>query len=125
MCATCCSLLDIWFCQNHPCPEGQAQDLWLQILAGFESTQEEIPKGEEYEHSEMLLYKVMILEEGGSISEALNQLERSKQDLKDRLGYEETKGRLLLKKGSHQEAEQVYRRVSCFTVFYLGAPDAL
>ena len=81
----------------------------LQILSGFESTQEEVPKGEEYEHSEMLLYKAMILEEGGQYAEALSQLERSVDDLKDRLGYEETRGRLLLRLGRLSDAEAVYR----------------
>ena len=80
----------------------------LQVLNGFESTQEEIPKGEEYEHSEMLLYKVMILEESGNLDAALSELESGKENLRDSLGYEETKARLLLKKGSSAEAQAVY-----------------
>ena len=57
----------------------------------------------------MLLYKAMILEEGGQHAEALSQLERSVDDLKDRLGYEETRGRLLLRVGRLSDAEAVYR----------------
>lgn len=78
-------------------------------MNGFESTQEEVPKGEEYEHSEMLLYKVMILEESGQHDAALSELEKSKQDLRDRLGYEETKARLLLKQGSLAAAKASFQ----------------
>ena len=40
--------------------------------------QEEVPASEAYEHSEMLLYRALILEEGGQLEEALAYLQESK-----------------------------------------------
>ena len=57
----------------------------------------------------MLRYKAMSLEEGGQYAAALSQLERSVDDLKDRLGYEEPRGQLLLQLGRLSDAEAVYR----------------
>ena len=37
----------------------------MQILKGYEGVQEGVARGEEYEHSEMMLYMAMVLEEGG------------------------------------------------------------
>lgn len=84
-------------------------DLAVQILDGFASTQEEVARGEEYEHSELLLYKAQVLEEGGQPDKALAQLERSRGELRDLLSYEEGKGRLLLQMGKSAEAEATYR----------------
>ena len=42
------------------------------------SEQEEVPASEAYEHSEMLLYRALILEEGGQLEEALAYLQESK-----------------------------------------------
>jgi hypothetical protein len=40
--------------------------------------QEEIPTNEAHEHSELLAYKAMVLQEGGQLQDALNLLEQSK-----------------------------------------------
>jgi hypothetical protein len=48
---------------------------WLAVAL---SEQEEVPPSEAYEHSEMLLYRALILEEGGQLQEALAYLEESK-----------------------------------------------
>jgi hypothetical protein len=37
--------------------------------------QEEVAPNEEYEHSEMLLYRAMVLDEGGKHTEALTHLD--------------------------------------------------
>jgi hypothetical protein len=49
-------------------------DLAVQVLEAYESTVDEIPDGEAYEHSELLLYKAMVLQEGGRAQEALHLL---------------------------------------------------
>lgn len=40
--------------------------------------QEEVPPSEAYEHSEMILYRALVLEEGGQVKEALEYLDSSK-----------------------------------------------
>lgn len=81
----------------------------LQILKGYEGVQEGVPQGEEYEYSEMMLYKAQILEEAGKCTEALQCLGASKEQLKDPLGHKETKARLLVKLGRHAEAATTLR----------------
>ena len=41
----------------------------------FPWVQEEVAPNEAYEHSEMLLYRAMVLEEGGHLDEALTHLD--------------------------------------------------
>eukprot|EP00775_Hariotina_reticulata_P004730 gene4730-4980_t len=53
-------------------------ELCVQILSAYESTLEEIPANEAHEHSELLAYKALVLQEGGQLQEALNMLEQSK-----------------------------------------------
>jgi len=50
---------------------GSAVLLWCHL-------QEEIPPNEAQEHSELLAYKALVLQEGGQLQEALNLLEQSK-----------------------------------------------
>ena len=83
--------------------------LCVQILNGFEGVQEGVPSGEEYEHSEMLLYKVQVLEEGGMLAEALRCLGSSKDQLKDSLSHKEFEARLLLKLERYAEAATTLR----------------
>lgn len=48
-----------------------------QILDAYEGTLEgEVASSEEYEHSEMLLYKAQVLLEGGSLPAAIAALDR-------------------------------------------------
>ena len=49
-------------------------DLAVQVLEAYESTVEEVPDAEAYEHSELLLYKAMVLQEGGRAQDALQLL---------------------------------------------------
>lgn len=53
-------------------------ELAAQIMTAYESTQEEIPSSEAYEHSELLLYKAQVLQEGGHATEALTLLQTEK-----------------------------------------------
>lgn len=61
--------------------------LAVQILEAFEQTQEGVPDNEQYEQSEMVMYKAMILREGGDLEQALDLLQTHKVtvcDLPDR-----------------------------------------
>lgn len=55
--------------------------LAVQILEAFEQTQEGVPDSEQYEQSEMVMYKAMILREGGGLEEALDLLQANKVSL--------------------------------------------
>lgn len=52
--------------------------LAVQILDSFQETQEEVPDNEQYEQSEMVMYKAMILREGGELEQALELLQSKK-----------------------------------------------
>lgn len=52
--------------------------LAVQILEAFEQTQEGVPDNEQYEQSEMVMYKAMILREGGELEHALDLLQTHK-----------------------------------------------
>ena len=55
--------------------------LAVQILEAFEQTQEGVPDNEQYEQSEMVMYKAMILREGGELEQALELLQTHKVSL--------------------------------------------
>ena len=55
------------------CCTGRSQCTYLSMLH-----QEVVPPSEAYEHSEMLLYRALILEEGGQVQEALAYLDECK-----------------------------------------------
>ncbi|KAF5833412.1 NMDA receptor-regulated protein 1-domain-containing protein [Dunaliella salina] len=68
-----------------------------------------IPANEAYEHSELILYKAMVLEEGGRLEDALRTLDSEKGMIKDLRGMMEMRAAILMKAGRLQEAEQQYR----------------
>lgn len=49
-------------------------ELAVKILSVYQNTSEETPASEGYEHSEMLLYKARLLDEGGQSREAIELL---------------------------------------------------
>ncbi|DBA72018.1 TPA: hypothetical protein ACH3X2_010757 [Trebouxia sp. C0005] len=88
--------------------------LAVQILDSFEETQEEVPDNEQYEQSEMVMYKAMILKEGGQLEQALDLLQSNKDEIKDQLGNEETQANILLDLGRADQAEEIYRHMLQF-----------
>lgn len=66
----------IGFCAGHYL--NQNYEVAVQVLNSYESTLEEIPKEEAYEHSELLMFKVKILEDMQKYQEALDLLHNSK-----------------------------------------------
>lgn len=84
------------------------------VIEQYEATVDDVSTPTEaYEHSEILLYKAKILEEGEKYGEALEAVEAAEKRglLKDKLSALESRGRLLLKLNRSEEAEGVYRRL--------------
>ncbi|XP_010539518.1 PREDICTED: N-alpha-acetyltransferase 15, NatA auxiliary subunit-like isoform X2 [Tarenaya hassleriana] len=83
----------------------------VEILEAFEGTLEDDypPENERCEHSEMLLYKVSLLEESGSFERALEQLHKKEPKIVDKLAYKELEVSLLTKLGRLEEANKLYR----------------
>lgn len=78
------------------------------IVDAYEKTLEGAPENE-YEHSEMLLYKNSILEEAGKLQEALDHLEKHADEICDKLFAQEKRAQLLLRLNRHDEAAPIYR----------------
>lgn len=84
------------------------------VLESYEGTLTADDIGSErYEHSEVLLYKAEVLEEGGMAERALASLDtaESRGYIRDRIGALEVRGRLLRALGRHAEARALYRRL--------------
>ncbi|GBF95135.1 N-alpha-acetyltransferase auxiliary subunit [Raphidocelis subcapitata] len=86
-------------------------DLAVQILTAYESTLEEIPASEAYEHSELLLYKAAVLREGGQARAALDLLQGQRARIRDRLSAAGEEAGLQLELGNAAEAERMYREL--------------
>eukprot|EP00250_Pteridium_aquilinum_P018384 c24061_g1_i1 orf=1052-3736(-) len=71
----------------------------VDILTAYEGTLEEDypPDNERYEHGEMLLYKVSLLEEAGDLDKALGELNNKSSKIVDKLGVKEIQASLLMK----------------------------
>lgn len=81
-----------------------------EILEAYEGTLEEDypPYNERYEHTEMLLYKISLLEECGAPERALEELNKKATKIVDKLAFKEQFASLLLKLGHFKEAEAAY-----------------
>lgn len=62
-----------------------------------------------YEHSELLLYRVMVMEEAGDYEMALKHLDMDEKGMIDWFAVREARVRLLTKLGRHNEAARVLR----------------
>lgn len=85
-------------------------DKAVNIVKAHEDTLEGTPEND-YEHSEMLLYKNMLLEEDGQLQEALDHLESCEKDIVDRLFWLEKRAQLLRQLNRHADAEPLYRQL--------------
>eukprot|EP00741_Cyanophora_paradoxa_P025685 tig00000388_g24787.t1 len=81
----------------------------LRVLQAYEGTLDEITKPD-FEHSEMLLYKISVQIEEGDAAGALAELLRSEKLILDRLAFLETKAQLLLSASPprSEEARAIY-----------------
>ncbi|CAN6845863.1 unnamed protein product [Brassica oleracea] len=83
----------------------------VEILEAFEGTLEDDypPENELCEHTEMIMYKVSLLEESGAFGKALEELHKKEPKIVDKLSYKEQEAYLLWKLGRPAEASKLYR----------------
>ncbi|EEF44685.1 NMDA receptor-regulated protein, putative [Ricinus communis] len=83
----------------------------VDILEAYEGTLEDDypPDNERCEHGEMLLYKISLLEECGSLERALEELHKKGLKIVDKLACEEQEVSLLVKLARLEEGAELYR----------------
>jgi len=82
-------------------------DVALKLIEEFRKTQQK--NAYDYEHSELLLYQNMVIQESGDIQGALDHLEKYKEAICDKVTWLETKGRLKLEKENFGAAADIFR----------------
>lgn len=80
----------------------------LKILEDFRKTQSDIPTSYDYEHSELLLYQNMVIQESGNLKDAVSHLEQYQEQILDKLSILETLGKLYLDLQRYTRAEDVF-----------------
>ncbi|PKC16224.1 N-terminal acetyltransferase A, auxiliary subunit [Rhizophagus irregularis] len=78
------------------------------VLKAYVDTLKEKPGPMNFEHSEMLLYHNLIIEESGKFDKALEHLESIENDICDRRSWKEKRAFFLLKLERYQEAKIAY-----------------
>ncbi|KAJ0977810.1 hypothetical protein J5N97_013284 [Dioscorea zingiberensis] len=83
----------------------------VEILEAYEGTLEDDypPDNERYEHGEMLLYKISLLEECGLLDRALEEMQKKEIKIVDKLAFKEQMVSILVKLGHLKEGEKIYR----------------
>ncbi|WOL15048.1 N-alpha-acetyltransferase 15, NatA auxiliary subunit isoform X1 [Canna indica] len=83
----------------------------INILEAYEGILEDnYPRdSERYEHGEILLYKISLLMECGSVSKAMEEMVTKESEMVDKLAFREQLASILLKLGFFKEAETIYR----------------
>ena len=94
------------------------------IVDAYERTLEGAPDNE-YEHSEMLLYKNMMMREDGQHQEALEHLEKHEEAICDKLCFIESRGELMRELGRHDEARDIFRSLIARNPEHVGAHAGL
>jgi N-alpha-acetyltransferase 15/16, NatA auxiliary subunit len=85
-------------------------DQALQVLKTYQDTLDDVEDDQDpFEQSELLLYKISIMEEASDFTGALEQLDRNTKRIVDRLAVRETRARLLVALGRHEEAAEDLR----------------
>lgn len=67
-------------------------DMACNILEAFRKTQQ-VTNSYDFEHSELLLYQSMVIQDSGDLEEAVKHLDRFKEQIHDKLTVEETYGK--------------------------------
>ncbi|XP_011000818.1 PREDICTED: N-alpha-acetyltransferase 16, NatA auxiliary subunit-like [Populus euphratica] len=85
----------------------------VEILEAYEGTLEDDypPDNERCEHGEMLLYKISLLEECGSLERAIEELRKKESKIVDKLTYKEQEVSLLVKLGRLEEGAELYKEL--------------
>ncbi|KAM0944855.1 putative transferase [Dioscorea sansibarensis] len=83
----------------------------VEILEAYEGTLEDDypPENERYEHGEMLLYKISLLEECGLLDRALEEMQKKESKIVDKLAFKEQMVSILVKLDHLKEGEKIYR----------------
>ncbi|KAF9685220.1 hypothetical protein SADUNF_Sadunf03G0032000 [Salix dunnii] len=83
----------------------------VEILEAYEGTLDDDypPDNERCEHGEMLLYKISLLEECGSLERAIKELHKKESKIVDKLSYKEQEVSLLVKLGRLEEGAELYK----------------
>ncbi|XP_058226821.1 N-terminal acetyltransferase A complex auxiliary subunit NAA15 [Rhododendron vialii] len=83
----------------------------IDILEAYEGTLDDDypPDNERCEHGEMLLYKISLMEECSFLERALEELHKKEFKIVDKLGFKEHEVSLLVKLGSLEDGEKLYR----------------
>ncbi|CAA7403072.1 unnamed protein product [Spirodela intermedia] len=83
----------------------------VDILDAYEGTLEDDypPNNERCEHSEMLLYKISLLEECGFLDRALEEMYKKEAKIVDKLAFKEQMVSVMVKLGRLDEGEKLYR----------------
>ncbi|ONK76623.1 uncharacterized protein A4U43_C03F30260 [Asparagus officinalis] len=83
----------------------------IDILEAYEGTLEDDypPESERYEHGEMLLYKISLLEECGLLDRALEEMYKKEAKIVDKLAFKEQMASILVNLGRLDEGEKIYR----------------
>ncbi|XP_075234659.1 N-alpha-acetyltransferase 15/16 [Lycorma delicatula] len=84
-------------------------EMALKILDSFRKTL--VSNVFDYEHSELLLYQNMVIQESGALEDALKHLEQFHTQICDKLSVDETWANLYLKLGRHSDACEKYRQL--------------
>ncbi|XP_054262558.1 N-alpha-acetyltransferase 15, NatA auxiliary subunit-like [Macrosteles quadrilineatus] len=84
-------------------------DMALKILNAFRKTL--LQTIIDYEHSELLLYQNMVIQESGALVDALRHLDQFQTEICDELSVQEIHGSLYLKLGKFSSAAEVYRKL--------------
>ncbi|XP_005102206.1 N-alpha-acetyltransferase 15, NatA auxiliary subunit [Aplysia californica] len=83
-------------------------DMCLRILEEFRKTQTPKPYYD-YEHSELLLYQNLVMQEAGMKEEAMEHLRSYDKQIVDRLYVQETTAHLLTLMEEHEKAAGIYK----------------
>uniref|UniRef100_A0AAR5PIA3 N-alpha-acetyltransferase 15, NatA auxiliary subunit n=1 Tax=Dendroctonus ponderosae TaxID=77166 RepID=A0AAR5PIA3_DENPD len=82
----------------------------LSILDTFLDQQQRL-NNFDYEHSEVLLYQNMVIQESGDLKQALKHLETFSCQIVDKLTYKENIGNLHLRLADWKKAEEIYEEL--------------
>lgn len=86
-------------------------DKTLEVVKTYLNTlsSEALSMQDPYEHSELLLYRVMVMEEAGEYGKALKHIDKDESSMIDWLAVREARVRLLTQLGRRDEAAKVLR----------------
>ncbi|KAI8053722.1 NMDA receptor-regulated protein 1-domain-containing protein [Syncephalis plumigaleata] len=86
-------------------------DLAANVLRAFENSMKIPPPSKDYDHSELLMYRNLTIEEKGDLEDALKDLDTIQNRVCDVIGVWEKRANLLQKLNRLDEAKEVYRRL--------------